>query len=146
MESTGVENRMKRKILMLIATLCIILTFSPTFLCSQMVVGGSAFHAEIGIGERTKPQLELNGNTRTIRERHLVFGTANLMRSERAFRFQGMFTRQTFIIQSAVGNRMINIVGSFNRYDEATQTIYGNWRGFIVGYGWTTGWIEASLS
>jgi len=136
---------MKRKKLLLIVTLCIILNFSPTVLCSQLILDRPSFHAEIGIGGRDEAQFELDGNPMGIRDRNIVSGTATFIGTERTFRFQGMFTKNIFFIQSGISDRILNIAGSFNRHDEETQTFYGYWFGFIMGYGFTRGWIEARL-
>lgn len=137
---------MKRTIGFFVAMACITVCILPGVISTQAPLHRGTFHAELGIQERQEAQFELNGNFRDFRNRHLIFGTVSLIDSDRAFRFQGLFTRSTFLIQSAASNRIINIIGSFTRYDEDTQTFYGQWRGFIVGYGSTRGWIEASFS
>jgi len=137
---------MKRTIGLFIVMLFIITSVMPLVISNQEILQRGSFSAEIGIGDRGEAQLELNGNFRDFRNRHIVFGTANLIGSERTFRFQGIITRGTFIIQSAVSNRIVNIIGSFTRYDEETQTFYGQWRGLIAGYGSSRGWIEANFT
>jgi len=137
---------MKRTIGLFIVMLFIITSVMPLVISNQEILHRGSFYAKIGIGDREEAQLELNGNFRDLRNRHIVFGTANLIGSERTFRFQGIVTRSTFLIQSAVSNHIVNIIGSFTRYDEETQTFYGQWRGAIAGYGSSRGWIEANFT
>ncbi|MFH1013769.1 MAG: PKD domain-containing protein, partial [Thermoplasmatota archaeon] len=107
---------------------------------------GGSFQAQLGLGDETDTKLILDGSYRDIRGNHILYGSINLVDSERSNRFQGVVSRTKFIIQSAVNNRIINIIGSFNEYDEETQTYFGQWRGIIVGYGSTKGWIEAKYT
>ena len=137
---------MKRMFGLFIVMLFIISSVMPLVISNQEIIYRGSFYAKIGIGDREEAQLELNGTFRDFRNRHIIFGTANLIGSERTFRFQGITTRSTFIIQSAVSNRIVNIIGSFTQYDQETQTFYGQWRGLIAGYGFSRGWIEANFT
>jgi len=103
------------------------------------------FQAELGLHSEREGKLALDGSYRDLRGRHIIHGTVSPIDSERTNQFQGIVSRNMFIIQSAANNRIVNIIGSFNRYDQDTQTYYGQWRGFIVGYGSTRGWIQASF-
>lgn len=134
---------MKRTIGLFIVMLFIVSSVMPLVISNPEILHRGSFYAKIGIRDREETQLELNGNFRDFRNRHLVFGTVNILDSERTFRFQGIATRNAFILQSAVSNNIVNIIGSFTRYDEETQTFYGQWRGIIAGHGHTNGWIEA---
>lgn len=136
---------MKRYWGLFITALFLFMSIIPIGIYSQIIMDRASFHAELGINDYRGAQIELNGNPRNLRDGHVIVGTANFISNERTFRFQGLFTRNTFFIQSVMNTRVINIVGAFSRYDEDTQTYYGQWRGFIVGYGFTRGWIEASF-
>jgi len=113
---------------------------------SKVKLDKGTFIASIGLKDNEQALIELNGHYRDIRNRHLIFGTITPVNGDRTFRFQGITSRNTFIIQSAFNNRIVNMIGSFNRYDEATQTYYGQWRGNIIGQGQSNGWIKAALS
>ncbi len=142
---TNGGKKMKKSIGFFIASLFIITSVLPSVIATYEPSHRGSFYATVGLGNRQEASIELNGEFRDFRDRHIIFGTATLLGSGRSFRFQGATIRSTFIIQSAVHSRIINIVGSFTRYDEITQTFYGQWRGFIAGYSSTRGWIVASF-
>jgi hypothetical protein len=48
-------------------------------------------------------------------------------------------------MQTGFRNHIINVVGKFVSYDEEADEYHGIWRGFAIGYGWTSGWITAEL-
>lgn len=103
-----------------------------------------SFHAELGLKDDREAKVELNGNFADMRNEHLLYGTGNLIGLERMFRFQGIMTRNRFIIQTGINSRMLTVIGVFDTYDDTTGTYTGSWRGFIIGYGATNGWIRAS--
>ena len=137
---------MKRVFGMFSVMLFIVISIWPVFISGQEVIQRGLFNAKIGLQDSELEKFELNGNLRNIRNQHLIFGTATIVDSERTFRFQGSVTRSYFIIQSASNARIMNIVGSFMRYNEETNSFYGQWRGYIAGYGFLRGWIEASIT
>jgi len=102
-----------------------------------------SFKAEIGI--RNKSILDLDGQFRNFRIGHILTGTVTLSDTESSTRFQGFIIRNYFIIQSAVRNRIVNIIGKFTSIDEEEQIYSGNWRGFAYGVGNVKGWITASF-
>ena len=137
---------MKKIIGIFIVMLFIITSVMPVAISQKESLHRGSFHAEMGINNRKEAQLELNGNYRDFRNRHIIFGTGNTIGSERTFRFQGITSQNLFLIQSAITNRIVNIIGSFTRYDENNHIFYGEWRGFIAGYGSSRGWIEAKFT
>jgi hypothetical protein len=137
---------MKNMIGLILLTLFIFNISVPLTIGVQNIDHRGSFYAEIGLRDNEEAKLQLYGNSRDFRNRHIFYGTANLIDSERTFRFQGLTSRSIFIIQSAINNRIVNIIGSFNRFDDETQTVYGEWRGFIIGYDYTRGWIKASFN
>jgi len=136
-----------KKILGFTVVLLFIVTGSiPLVVANQSPSHRGSFYAVLGVRASEEAQFELLGNFRDFRNRHMLYGTITPVDSERTFRFQGMASRNSFILQSAVSNRIVNIVGSFTSYDDETELFTGLWRGFIVGYGYSRGWIEASFT
>jgi hypothetical protein len=103
-----------------------------------------SFHAELGLKDDREVKVELNGNFADMRSEHLLYGTGNLIGLERMFRFQGIMARNRFIIQTGSNSRILTLIGVFDTYDNITEIYTGSWRGFIIGYGATNGWIRAS--
>lgn len=141
---------MNRKILM-ICILGILLTSSFAVGTQAFISNANrsnhsgSFQAELGV-RTNDASFVLDGSFRDFRGRHLLFGTISPVDSERTLRFQGISSRNLFIIQTTVRNNIVNIVGRFNQYDEDTNEYSGNWRGFVVGMGRTSGWITARFS
>ena len=108
-------------------------------------VNRGRFQAEMGIREGGEPIIELEGVFREARRGYVVFGTVGLVDSGRSTRFQGFFVRNQFIIQSAVRNNIVNIIGGFRTYNEDRGIYQGHWQGFVVGHGRTSGWITAQF-
>ncbi len=104
------------------------------------------FHAELGLKDDRETKLSLDGYFTDARNKHLLYGSGCLVGSERMFRFQGIQSRNRFIIQTAVNSRIINIVGLFDSYNATSGVLTGSWRGSVMGYGATYGWIRASYS
>lgn len=104
-----------------------------------------SFQAEIGLRENNV-QFNLEGNYRDFRGRHILAGSISPKDSDRTLRFQGLSSRNHFIIQTGFRNNIINIVGRFTEYDEDLDKYSGNWRGFVIGLGRTSGWITASFT
>ncbi len=141
---------MNKKMMML--AVCSVLFFSGIAMSVQTsnviektTVHRGTFQAEIGIREDVT-ELELEGVFRDFRGRHVIAGSITTVDSERTTRFQGFVTRNFFVIQTSVRNNIVNIFGRFNEYDEDLDEYHGNWRGFVVGVGRTSGWITASFS
>ncbi len=141
---------MNKKMMML--AVCSVLFFSGIAMSVQTsnviektTVHRGTFQAEIGIREDVT-ELELEGVFRDFRGRHVIAGSITTVDSERTTRFQGFVTRNFFVIQTSVRNNIVNIFGRFNEYDEDLDEYHGNWRGFVVGVGRTSGWIIASFS
>lgn len=111
----------------------------------QPVHRGS-FQAEIGVKESNEADFSIDGNFRDFRGRHILFGTISPIDSDRTLRFQGLSSRNLFIIQTGLRNQIVNIFGRFNEYDETENEYSGNWIGFIAGVGRTSGWITAQYS
>jgi hypothetical protein len=134
----------------LIICILAVLVFSSVGLSSanrnitQSLHRGS-FNAEIGLRENIA-KFNLDGNFRDFRGGHILLGTISPVDSERTLRFQGYSSRNLFIIQTGARNNIINIVGRFTDYDEINDEYSGQWQGFIVGMGRTSGWITASFS
>jgi hypothetical protein len=103
------------------------------------------FQARMGIGRGNEAFVELNGLFREARRGHIVFGTIELIDSDRSVRFQGFFIQNHFLIQSAFRNNIINIFGRFNDCDEQRELYRGQWKGFINGIGRNSGWITAQF-
>ena len=103
------------------------------------------FQARIGIRNESKSLLELEGQCKDFRGGHLLSGTVTLTDTGRTTRFQGLTIRNLFIIQSAVRNRILNIVGKSISYDEEEQIYSGMWRGFAIGVESARGWIAANF-
>jgi hypothetical protein len=117
---------------------------------SQMTVEKESLHrgsfeAEIGM-RRNEVQFNLDGNFRDFRGRHILSGIISPSDSDKSLRFQGLSSRNYFIIQTGFRNNIVNIIGRFTDYDEDINEYSGSWRGFILGVGRTSGWITASLS
>jgi len=104
-----------------------------------------SFIGEIGIRNENEPIIEFDGEFRDFRIGHILTGTVSLIDTEKSTRFQGFATRNYFIIQSAVRNRIVNIVGKFTTFDDEEQIYSGSWRGFAYGYDSGRGWITASF-
>jgi len=104
-----------------------------------------SFEAEIGI-RGNDAQFNLHGNFRDFRGRHILAGTISPDDSDRTLRFQGLSSRNHFIIQTGFRNNIVNIFGRFTDYDEELNEYSGNWRGFVIGMGRTSGWITASFT
>jgi hypothetical protein len=104
-----------------------------------------SFIGEIGIRNENEPLVEFNGRFRDFRIGHILTGEISLIDTERSTSFQGFITRNYFIIQSAIRNRIVNIVGKFTSFNEEEQIFSGIWRGFAYGIGSTRGWITASF-
>jgi hypothetical protein len=141
---------MNKKMMML--AICSVLLFSSVAISMQTsivmektTVHRGSFQAEIGIREDVT-ELELEGIFRDFRGRHVLAGSISPVDSDRSSRFQGFISRNHFIIQTSVRNNIVNIFGRFNEYDEGLDEYHGNWRGFVVGIGRTSGWITASFS
>jgi hypothetical protein len=141
---------MNKKMMML--AICSVLLFSSVAISMQTsiviektTVPRGSFQAEIGIREDVA-ELELEGIFRDFRGRHVLAGSISPVDSDRSSRFQGFISRNHFIIQTSVRNNIINIFGRFNEYDEELDEYHGNWRGYVVGIGRTSGWITASFS
>lgn len=141
---------MNKKMMMI--AICSVLFFSSIVMSVQTsnviektTVHRGTFQAEIGIREDVT-ELELEGVFRDFRGRHVIAGSITKVDSERTTRFQGFVTRNFFVIQTAVRNNIVNIFGRFNEYDQDLDEYHGNWRGFVVGVGRTSGWITASFS
>ena len=117
-------------------------TFSTT---NERSIHSGTFQAELGL-RTNDAAFVLDGSFRDFRGRHLLFGTISPVDSERTLRFQGISSRNLFIIQTTVRNNIVNIIGRFNQYDEDMNEYSGNWRGFVVGMGRTSGWITARFS
>jgi hypothetical protein len=141
---------MNKKIMMLV--ICSVLLFSSVAISTQTstIIKNRSLHrgtfqAEIGIREDVT-ELELEGVFRDFRGRHVLAGSISPVDSDRSSRFQGFISRNHFIIQTAFRNNIINIFGRFNEYDEDLNEYNGNWRGFVLGMGRTSGWITVSFS
>ena len=141
---------MNKKVMML--AICSVMLFSSvaisiqnTTVIENRTVHRGTFQAEIGIREDVA-ELELEGIFRDFRGRHVLAGSISLVDSDRSSRFQGFISRNHFIIQTSVRNNIVNIIGRFNEYDEDLDEYHGNWRGFVLGIGRTSGWITASFS
>ena len=104
-----------------------------------------SFQAEIGTREGIT-QFNLDGNFKDFRGRHLLLGTIRSDDSDRTLRFQGLSSRNHFIIQTGFRNNIVNIFGRFTEYDEELDEYSGSWRGFVIGVGRTSGWITASFT
>lgn len=104
-----------------------------------------SFQAEIGMREGIT-QFNLDGNFKDFRGRHLLVGTISPDDSDRTLRFQGLSSRNHFIIQTGFRNNIVNIFGRFTEYDEELNEYSGSWRGFVIGIGRTSGWITASFT
>ncbi|MDG6217836.1 MAG: hypothetical protein QCI00_00145 [Candidatus Thermoplasmatota archaeon] len=127
-----------------------ILLISSVGIGSQLTVEKKSLHrgsfeAEIGIRENDV-QFNLDGNFRDFRGRHILSGIISPSDSNQSLRFQGLSSRNYFIIQTGFRNNIVNIVGRFTEYDEDMNKYSGSWRGFVIGVGRTSGWITASLS
>ena len=141
---------MNKKMMMM--AMCSVLLFSSvaismqnTMLIEKTTVHRGIFEAEIGIREDVT-ELELEGVFRDFRGGHVLAGSISPVDSDRSSRFQGFVTRNYFIIQTSVRNNIVNIFGRFTEYDDELDEYHGNWRGFVVGVGRTSGWITASFS
>ena len=141
---------MKKRVLfftvisILLLTSCIVSSISTKQRINNSFHRGN-FYAELGIRSDNNPYVILDGSYRDMRGRHIITGTISVVRSERSNRFQGLITRQYFIVQTGYRNHIINIIGKFQNYDEINDVYNGLWRGYIFGYGWTMGWINAHL-
>jgi hypothetical protein len=136
-----------KKMIICISLVCILLstTFSVGGISNNRPLHGT-FHAELGIKDNTDPVIELDGLYKDFRGRHLLTGSISHLDSDRLIRFQGMITRNIFLIQTGYRNHIVNVIGKFVSYDEGDGEYRGLWRGFANGYGWTTGWIIAELN
>ncbi len=119
-------------------------TGSQLIIPKETIHRGS-FEAEIGMREGIT-QFNLDGNFRDFRGRHLLLGTISPDESNRTLRFQGLSSRNHFIIQTGFRNNIVNIFGRFTEYDEELTEYSGIWRGFVIGVGRTSGWITASFT
>ena len=136
----------------IIVLLCIIL--STTSMVSALSfhntpiqpVHRGEFTGEIGLRNDSIPIIELDGTFRDFRGRHLVVGSLSPIDSDRSNRFQGLLTRNIFLLQTGYRNSIVNIIGRFISYDTENSEFSGPWRGFVLGYGRTYGWITINLS
>lgn len=99
------------------------------------------FQAELGIRDNNTPVIELDGSFRDFRGRHVLTGDISPSGSEKSARFQGLLTRNFFMIQTAYRNHIVNVIGRIYSYDEDQDEFQGVWKGFILGHGRTSGWI-----
>ena len=113
---------------------------------SNPVEDRGGFQAELGLRGADNPLITMDGNYKDFRRGHIIFGSINHVDSDQSTRFQGFTTRTRFIIQTAIRGSIINIIGNFDSYDEATQAFSGIWAGMIAGQGRTRGWITAQFT
>lgn len=141
-----------KKIIISISLVCILLftTLSvigvPIQELNKRSFHRGIFHAELGLRNNTIPISELDGSYRDFRGKHLLSGSISLLNSDRSIHFQGIITRNMFIIQTGYRNHIINIIGKFVSYDEEDDEYHGIWRGFCLGYRQTSGWITVELN
>jgi hypothetical protein len=105
-----------------------------------------SFQAEIGLRESNEKDFVLDGFFRDFRGRHILIGSISPDDTDRSLRFQGLNSRNIFIIQTGVRNNIVNVIGRFTEYDETTDEYSGNWIGFVAGVGRTSGWITAHFT
>ena len=141
-----------KRLLFIIALMCVILSTSAIVGSisnherDNQTINRGWFYGELGFRNDIAPVIILDGSFRDFRGRHLLTGSISSVDSERSNRFQGFLTRNIFLIQTGYRNHIINIIGKFNSYDDVNDEYHGMWRGFVLGYGWTHGWITAYLS
>ncbi len=120
-------------------------SFKETTLPQRNTLHRGSFEAELGI-KSEDTLLILEGTFKDFRKGHLLTGTVNTDDSERSTRFQGISSRNLFLIQASVKNNIVTVFGRFTSYDEDIDEYSGQWRGFVIGYGRTSGWITAQFT
>lgn len=139
------KKRIAVVIILIIVLNTLIVTATSQYHATNKLNQGR-FRAEIGVFDSREPIYQLTGRYSEMRGKKILTGTINPLEFNRTSQFRGYISRNTFILQSPISDRILSIIGVFQEFNEEDNTYTGHWRGIILGYGYTNGWIVFTLS